>query len=491
MHNDEAVNAVKFGQLWEHGSYKYDPNEHHGPTLPYATLAVARLTSTPDFVHLTEIKLRLITVAFGLGLILLVPLVADGLGRKAAIWAAIFTAVSPAFVFYNRYYIHEILLVFFTFLALGGAWRYWRTRKIGWALLAGAGLGLMHATKETFVITLAAAGIALALSWIWERWLDASNEPARLSRISWQHVAAGIGVWAAVWLLLFSSFFTNWNGLADSVRTYLPWLHRAGGASPHINPWYFYFQRLLFFHVARGPVWTEAIILVLAVIAAVSAFTRKGLADGSAGFVRFISLYTLILTVAYCFISYKTPWCALSFWHGTILLAGIGAAIVIRAGRHQATRGAAGLLVVAATAHLACQAWQASVTYAADQRNPYVYAQTSPNILELVEQLKKLARAHPERNQMLIKVMEPDGDFWPLPWYLRAFDRIGWWKEIPADPYAPVMIVSSQMRANLDEKKTHLMVGIYQMRPSVFFELYVELDLWKRFLAENPAVKND
>src|ERR1041385_8510390 len=119
MHNDEAVNAVKFGQLWEHGLYKYDPNEHHGPALPYATLAVARLTSTPDFVHLSEIKLRLITVAFGLGLILLVPLVADGLGRKAAIWAAIFTAVSPAFVFYSRYYIHEILLVFFTFVALG------------------------------------------------------------------------------------------------------------------------------------------------------------------------------------------------------------------------------------------------------------------------------------------------------------------------------------------------------------------------------------
>src|SRR5204863_1807762 len=108
MHNDEAVNAIKFGQLWERGSYQYDPNEHHGPTLPFATLAVARLTSTPDFVHLSEIKLRLITVAFGLGLVLLTPLVADGLGRKAAIWAAIFTAVSPAFVFYSRYYIHEI-----------------------------------------------------------------------------------------------------------------------------------------------------------------------------------------------------------------------------------------------------------------------------------------------------------------------------------------------------------------------------------------------
>src|SRR5437762_4234420 len=70
MHNDEAVNAIKFGQLWERGSYKYDPNEHHGPTLFYATLAVARLTTTPDLEHLTEIKLRLITVLFGIGMVL-------------------------------------------------------------------------------------------------------------------------------------------------------------------------------------------------------------------------------------------------------------------------------------------------------------------------------------------------------------------------------------------------------------------------------------
>src|ERR1051326_539922 len=118
MHNDEAVNAIKFGELSEHGDYKYDPNEHHGPSLFYATLAVARLTSSPDFEHLTETKLRLITVAFGLGLIVLLPLISDGLGQRAAIWAGVFTAVSPAMVFYSRYNIHEMLLVFFSLLIL-------------------------------------------------------------------------------------------------------------------------------------------------------------------------------------------------------------------------------------------------------------------------------------------------------------------------------------------------------------------------------------
>src|SRR4051812_41973868 len=234
MHNDEAVNAIKFGQLWEHGSYKYDPNEHHGPTLPYSTLAVARLTSTPDFVHLSELKLRLITVLFGLGLVLLVPLVADGLGRKGTLWAAVFTAVSPAMVFYSRYYIHEMLLVFFTFLTLAASWRYWRTRKLGWALLAGAGAGLMHATKETFIITAVAALIALVLHLCWNRWLDASALPKKIPTVNWKHLAGALGIWLFVGIVLFSSFFTNGQGLLDSVKTYLPWLHRAGGASPHI-----------------------------------------------------------------------------------------------------------------------------------------------------------------------------------------------------------------------------------------------------------------
>src|SRR2546428_13635562 len=61
MHNDEAVNAIKFGRLWEQGAYKYDPNEHHGPTLYYATVALARLTGAPAFEHITGKRLRVLT----------------------------------------------------------------------------------------------------------------------------------------------------------------------------------------------------------------------------------------------------------------------------------------------------------------------------------------------------------------------------------------------------------------------------------------------
>jgi predicted membrane-bound mannosyltransferase len=201
--------------------------------------------------------------------------------------------------------------------------------------------------------------------------------------------------------------------------------------------------------------------------------------------VRFVALYAFALTAAYGLISYKTPWCLMSFWHGMILLAGVGSAWLIRRARHRVVRFALDLLLLAGAGHLAWQAWQANTTYAADRSNPYVYAQTSPDLLNLVQKVEALAQLRPEGNQMLVKAIVPDGDFWPLPWYLRNL-KIEWSEQMPADPYAPVMIVSAQLRAGLDEKKTHLMIGYFQIRPQVFLELYVDVKLWQAWLARNP-----
>jgi hypothetical protein len=292
--------------------------------------------------------------------------------------------------------------------------------------------------------------------------------------------------------VLFSSFFANASGPLDSLRTFSPWLHRAGGESLHNHPWHFYLGRLAFFHRDGGSVWTEALILALAAVGFVAALLRKGLADANAGFVRFLAVYTTALTAAYSLIAYKTPWCLLSFWQGMILLAGLGAAALLHAARPAWGKVAVSALLVLGLAHLAHQAWQAGVPDAASRQdpyrgNPYVYAQTSPDIYNLAAQVEALAHVQPQGHDLLVKVMAPEGDYWPLPWYLRAFKRVGWWREVPADPLAPVMIVSAQFNARLDEKGTHQMVRVFELRPAVFLELYVQTDLWRAYLESRQA----
>ncbi len=69
---------------------------------------------------------------------------------------------------------------------------------------------------------------------------------------------------------------------------------------------------------------------------------------------------------------------------------------------------------------------------------------------------------------------------------LRDFRHLAWSDALPPDPYAPVMIVSASLHAALDESKTHLMVGYFQLRPQAFLELYVQLDLWRAYLQKKP-----
>ena len=82
------------------------------------------------------------------------------------------------------------------------------------------------------------------------------------------------------------------------------------------------------------------------------------------------------MLASYSAIPYKTPWCLLGFLHGMILLAGAGAVVLVRRARAPRTRALVAVLLAAAAAQLGWQAHAASFRFAADPRNPYVYAHT-------------------------------------------------------------------------------------------------------------------
>jgi uncharacterized protein (TIGR03663 family) len=495
MHCDEANQAARTNVLWETGRYQYDTHDHHGPSLYWLTLPSLWLSGAQDFGHTTEWQYRLVPVLFGLGLILLLPLVADGLGRPAACMAGLLTAISPAMVFYSRDYIQETLLVFFTFAAMASAWRYCRTRSAGWAVTAGLCFGLMHATKETWTLAAAAMVAGLVLELAWTRWrlgatagLSSSAGNTRPYLRPLPLLAAMLAAGLVV-VALYSSLGRNWHGPLDSILAYGNYVRRGSESGIHVHPWYYYLQLLVAYHPQRGFFWSEGFIVGLAAIGFLFSLGSGTLGQAFPRFCRFLAFYTLTLTTLYCLIPYKTPWCLLSFLQGMILLAGLGAVELLRRLRGVPLKVLAAALLVVGSVHLGWQCYALNFRFYADQRNPYVYAQTPTDILNLAARMEQLARVSPQGHDLLIHVVTPE-IYWPLPWYLRQFnrDRIGYWSD-PAvwaeaaaqGDWPSVIILTPDVQSAVD---AHLRAAynkqmIYGLRPGVFLLVYVRQDLWK------------
>lgn len=497
MHQDEAVHAIKFQELWETGRYVYDPRDFHGPTIYYAALPIAWLSGVRTFAETSEWTFRLVTVIFGVGLILLLPLVADGLGRTAAAWAALLTAVSPALAFYSRYYIQETPLVFFTFAAIACGWRFLRSGRAAWAIAAGASVGLMHATKETCVLALGAAAGAIVLTgWLRReagdrdmgRFAALCGEPKRTSSVLALAALAAIATSAS----FLSGFGTNWGGALDGYRAYGHYLERSDGAGLHNHPWYYYFQLLLYTHRAPGPVWSEALILLLALVGSAAVVRNRRAATPAAAFGLFVLIHTLLLTLAYCVIAYKTPWCALGFLHGMVLLAGVGAAALTKpfpsgeetaGGRLRPARAIASLVLVVGAAQLGWQAWRSSTRFAADNRNPYVYAHPVTGAVDLANYVEALSAYHPDGRNMLVMICT--SEYWPLPWCLRRMTRVGYFEPPPAAADAPVVITCVEPAEPQPALRGAMHTSYYGLRPDVVLAVHVDDALWRRFA--NPA----
>ncbi len=488
MHCDEAVNADKFGTLLEEGRYEYNPAEFHGPALYYATLLPARLRGQVRYTALDEITLRLVPVIAGVALvgahILLAPLI--GIAGAAA---ALLAAISPAMVYYSRYYIHETILVFFSFGALVSVCRYLLKPRAAWAVLAGACVGLMHATKETAIIVLASLFLALVTTLLIEKWRGTAVPPL-LTAARPMHLVLALVSAVLVSILLYSSFFSNWKGVPDSLATFRLYFERATSTSIHIHPWRYYLALLLYSHAEGGPVWSEGLIVVLAVTGFLASWSRDGIPGVNERLLRFLGNYTLFMIVIYSAIPHKTPWCLLGFLHGLILLAGAGVVFLVNALRKPVIRISACILMTAAAANLAWQAWAGSFRYEADPRNPYVYAHTGTDVFLIARRVEELARAYPQGTAVPIQVISRE-NLWPMPWYLRRFPGVQWWTGVSdTAPNAPVILATPDMEPALVRKlyelpppgERNLYMNMFpkqvELRPQVELRGYVVKWLW-------------
>ncbi len=129
LHHDEGVNGFFLTTLFREGVYKYDPQNYHGPDLYYFALAVSKMFG------LNTISIRASVAIFGVLTVLLALFLKNYIGKIGSLAAALFLALSPGMVFISRYFIHEILFVFFSFALVVGILFFVEKRAAGaWAI---------------------------------------------------------------------------------------------------------------------------------------------------------------------------------------------------------------------------------------------------------------------------------------------------------------------------------------------------------------------
>jgi predicted membrane-bound mannosyltransferase len=241
-----------------------------------------------------------------------------------------------------------------------------------------------------------------------------------------------------------------------------------------------------FSQYGSGPVWSEAMVMAAALIGGFSSFTTKVKSRKEAAFIRFVMLFTLIATIVFSLIPYKTPWNIIPFYLGMLILAGSGISFVLDSCPKMWLKSTAMVIIILGIFHLGWQSWRANFKYYADPQNPYVYAQTSTDFLNLVQRTKDIAKIHPEHKHMLIKVIADPHQMWPLPWYLREFEKVGYWTEAKKAGKiqgTPVIISSVEQTQNLLPLiKDQYLSEFYGLRHEVLLSIHIRLDLWNQYL---------
>lgn len=137
LHHDEGVNGHFLTRLFRSGVYQYDPSNYHGPDLYYLSLAFSKIFG------LNTWSVRSSVAIFGLLTVVLVFFLHRYIGKVGSLAAGLFLALSPGMVFISRYFIHEILFVFFSLSFVVAILYFIEKRKAGYFATAWMTLLLM------------------------------------------------------------------------------------------------------------------------------------------------------------------------------------------------------------------------------------------------------------------------------------------------------------------------------------------------------------
>jgi uncharacterized protein (TIGR03663 family) len=489
FHHDEGVMSHFLLNLANSGEYRYNPENYHGPTLYYFALVALRIFGDNDF------ALRFTPALFGVLTVLMVWFLRERLGPVGTPVAAFLMALSPGLVYFSRDFIHEMSFGCFSLGVVVGAWRYAESKNFAWLALTATSAGLLFATKETAIITVVVMIIAALCAAALEvtRRLIRRHEiaPGTFAREfrrdcadlapSLDHALAAIMIFVFINIFFYSSFFRNWHGVPDAVKSVFLWAGRSGGE--HVKDFWYYI----------GILFKLELPLVIGSLLAGIFIARRGTL-----FWLFVAAWALGITLAYSIIGYKTPWLALSFLIPMALLSGHAAQQVYGAAQFISLRLLWAAALVTVLIFNVRLAWAVNFDKYDDNDNRsgygvnagrsfglkpyseglygYVYAQTDRDIFQLAEAIKNETDRLQSRYDTPIYVSSPE--YWPLPWYLRDYKKVDYSARMPAD--GPSQISQHIIIAHANQQQ--ILAGApgwralpqsFTLRPGVELVIYV------------------
>src|SRR5713226_370899 len=456
-HFDEGINGWFVDQVVKNGFYKYDPTNYHGPLHFYVLL----LSQTLFGRNLWALRLPVVLVS--VTCVWLTLKFEPFVGKTVARMAALAMAVSPGFVFYGRYSIHEVWIVVFTMLFVFGRLGLWKFGTPNYLWCAGIGVTGMILSKETYIIHVGCAVIAAAVCSVSN---SLSPMPdARRARQTWDYVDLGIVIATGVALLVFfySGTFFHWNGVKGLYQAYSAWFATGHEGHGHEKPWYYWLKLILRYEL---PVLAGLILC---------SFSLQ-LKNPS---LRYLAIYGVGTLIVYSYVHYKTPWCIISFIWPFLFI--FGAALLVIPLRYK--RATYVISAILLTASLGSTIWL-NYFRCTTETEPYVYVQTYNDIYKLTDPLLKLAKQDPRVYQLSGHIIR--GRAYPLPWILGDFPNIGYYEHetLPAKLDAAFLLVEKDRIAEV-ERKLHdsyytepLRIRAYQDTSKVYFSAKIFKDFF-------------
>ncbi|HEX7517935.1 MAG TPA: flippase activity-associated protein Agl23 [Chthoniobacterales bacterium] len=424
-HFDEGINGWFVDQMVRNGFYRYDPTNYHGPLHFYVLFLSQTLLGR------NILALRLPVVFVSIACVYLTMKFEPFVGRNVSRLAAVAMAVSPGFVFYGRYSIHEIWLQLFSMLFILGLIGLWRRGTPNYLWCVGMGLAGMILTKETYIIHVGCAVLAALVTWISHLLNRVPNSRPVPQTWTYLDLLLVVAAGAAAIVFFYSGTFFNWPGVKGLYQTFETWFKTGSNGNGHEKPWYYWLDLIKSYElpVAFGLLFS----LFCPFIKNIS--------------LRYLAVYGVGTLIAYSIVRYKTPWCIIAIvWP---LLFVFGAMLLIVPIKYRlATYISLGLVLWASLAtsirlnYFRCSTFE----------EPYVYVQTYNDIFKLTRPLLTLAKRDPTNYQLVGHLIR--GSTYPFPWILGDFTKVGYYEHgnLPDKIDADFLLVQEDKIAEVEGK---------------------------------------